>query len=170
MYINLLNAIEGEKYSINLFQKGDNNLFDGRNIEFFSEINFVGYFIKNENNVYVNGAIKADMKGLCEKCQEELFWNIDIPFEETFYEDTYENCFYYQGHHLELDDAITEKILFSIPILLLCKEDCKGLCPKCGCNLNYESCNCNNIIDDKNPFAILKSIVGGAKEDGSTKK
>ena len=44
--------------------------------------------------------------------------------------------------HIDISDDIRQMILLSIPLKLLCNEDCKGLCPKCGKNRNNEQCDC----------------------------
>jgi uncharacterized protein len=49
---------------------------------------------------------------------------------------------YYQDGGLALEDVLREQVLLSLPVRSLCREDCKGLCPRCGQNLNSESCTC----------------------------
>jgi uncharacterized protein len=49
---------------------------------------------------------------------------------------------YYQDGGLALEDVLREQVLLSLPVRTLCREDCKGLCPRCGQNLNAESCTC----------------------------
>jgi uncharacterized protein len=49
---------------------------------------------------------------------------------------------YYQEEGLVLEDVLREQVLLSLPARSLCRQDCKGLCPRCGRNLNAESCTC----------------------------
>lgn len=49
---------------------------------------------------------------------------------------------YYQESGLLLEDVVREQVLLSLPGRTLCKEDCKGLCPRCGQNLNLATCSC----------------------------
>lgn len=49
---------------------------------------------------------------------------------------------YYQEGGLALEDVLREQVLLSLPVRTLCDADCKGLCPRCGRNLNDESCTC----------------------------
>jgi uncharacterized protein len=49
---------------------------------------------------------------------------------------------YYDDGGLALEDVLREQVLLSLPVRSLCGEDCKGLCPRCGRNLNTESCTC----------------------------
>lgn len=168
MYIDLLNTIEDNEYPIDFSQKGDNELFEGRSITFDSEINVRGSYVSNKDVVTVNATIYAKLKGECDNCLEEIFWDLELPLYERFTMNASEEGYSYTKDRVELDDAIKDKIILTLPSKLLCKNDCKGLCAKCGCDMNKEQCECNKDTDDKNPFAILKSIVGGAK-DGSTK-
>jgi uncharacterized protein len=50
--------------------------------------------------------------------------------------------FTFCGDRLDLDEAIRQNMLLSVPAYPLCKEDCQGLCPGCGSNLNICSCSC----------------------------
>jgi uncharacterized protein len=64
---------------------------------------------------------------------------------------------YYTGEGLPLEDFLCEQVLLSVPIKTVCREDCKGLCPYCGKNLNVESCSCK--VEPKDPrWDALKSF------------
>jgi uncharacterized protein len=64
---------------------------------------------------------------------------------------------YYQGQGLLLEDVLREQILLALPLREVCKEECKGLCPHCGRNLNLEPCNCAEPLEDPR-WAALKDI------------
>jgi uncharacterized protein len=49
---------------------------------------------------------------------------------------------YYENGGLMLEDVLREQVLLSLPARTLCREDCKGLCPRCGGNQNTEPCSC----------------------------
>ncbi|HEX5235673.1 MAG TPA: DUF177 domain-containing protein [Silvibacterium sp.] len=55
---------------------------------------------------------------------------------------------YYQESGLMLEDVLREQVLLSLPARTLCREDCKGLCPRCGQDLNSESCECDTAPAD----------------------
>ncbi len=55
---------------------------------------------------------------------------------------------YYRGEGLQLEDVLKEQLLLAVPVKTLCREDCKGLCPTCGCNWNTEPCACAPPIAD----------------------
>lgn len=57
----------------------------------------------------------------------------------------------------DLDPLVTEDIFLSLPSKFLCKEDCKGVCPKCGKDLNTDSCSCEKEIDPR--LTALKQLL-----------
>jgi uncharacterized protein len=63
---------------------------------------------------------------------------------------------YYTGDGLLLEDLLREQILLTVPIKSVCREDCKGLCPHCGKNLNFETCSCVPHADAR--WGSLKEI------------
>ena len=70
---------------------------------------------------------------------------------------------YYQHDSLALEDVLREQVLLSLPARILCGEDCKGLCPHCGSNLNNETCNCNAAPRDPR-WAALGELRVKAKQ------
>jgi uncharacterized protein len=59
---------------------------------------------------------------------------------------------------LDLAEAIREYALLEMPMQVFCREDCKGLCPTCGADLNEGPCDCRNDEGDER-FAALKSLL-----------
>jgi uncharacterized protein len=55
---------------------------------------------------------------------------------------------YYPGNGLELADVLLEQVLLAVPLKIVCKPDCKGLCASCGRNRNLESCDCAEKNED----------------------
>lgn len=70
---------------------------------------------------------------------------------------------YYQGDGLLLEDVLREQILLAVPLKVVCREDCKGLCPGCGSNLNYEGCNCAEPLPEPR-WEALKDIKNSLKQ------
>lgn len=60
----------------------------------------------------------------------------------------------------DIAPAIIAALVYATPYVVLCKEDCAGLCPHCGADLNEGPCSCNqeDEIDPTNPFAVLKDL------------
>ena len=66
---------------------------------------------------------------------------------------------YYEGEGVLLEDVLREQILLAVPLKAICKEDCKGLCPHCGKNLNAGQCFCQEPVEDPR-WNALKEIRG----------
>ena len=114
----------------------------------------------------VNGACFAR----CDLCGEATVAKCYCDFTETLNEG--DEAFDYLTETYNLDGLIDEGIVMSTPRKVRCKEDCKGLCPVCGANLNKKTCDCKQErVATSNPFDVLQDIfiTGGAK-NGSTKK
>jgi len=63
----------------------------------------------------------------------------------------------YEGKEIDLKPAVREQVLLQIPGSPLCREDCKGLCPKCGKDLNEGDCGCDRAVLDPR-WAVLKGL------------
>ena len=70
---------------------------------------------------------------------------------------------YYEESGLSLEDVVREQVLLSLPGRTLCKPDCKGLCPRCGQNLNLDTCKCNPPSDPR--WSALAGLAGTVKSE-----
>jgi uncharacterized protein len=64
---------------------------------------------------------------------------------------------YFEGEEIDFTDAIQEQAILAIPFNPICRPQCKGLCRRCGSDLNVEPCDCSEPSSD-GPFAVLKDI------------
>lgn len=62
---------------------------------------------------------------------------------------------FFSGDGIELADVVTEQVILSVPMKVVCRTACQGLCPICGANRNVEPCRCVSP-QGKSPFASLK--------------
>jgi uncharacterized protein len=64
---------------------------------------------------------------------------------------------FYREQGIELADVVSEQVILSIPMKVVCRVDCKGLCPACGANRNLEACNCSKLNPERSssPFSSL---------------
>ncbi|MCI8865436.1 MAG: DUF177 domain-containing protein [Lachnospiraceae bacterium] len=61
---------------------------------------------------------------------------------------------YVIGFHLDVDQLIGNELLLNLPMKVVCREDCKGICNRCGTNLNYHNCSCSRNVPDPRMSAI----------------
>lgn len=66
------------------------------------------------------------------------------------------DVFPYEDDHIDLEPLFREEFVLAIPYAPLCREDCKGLCPQCGIDLNSSTCSCEAPIDPR--LAALKGL------------
>ena len=64
---------------------------------------------------------------------------------------------HYSGDHIDLKEEVTQQIIMALPIKPLCRKTCKGLCSRCGTDLNTSTCQCEKKSKDS-PFAALKTF------------
>ena len=102
---------------------------------------FIGE-IQLEDKVYISGDIKVLVKGVCSRCLADTQEEVLIEVDEVFSERPIEEEYRYKSGMVDLSEMVRDKLLSFQPSVLLCHKDCKGLCPKCGCNLNFNSCDC----------------------------
>ena len=65
---------------------------------------------------------------------------------------------FFKGEGLFLTDVLAEQVLLAIPMKIICRSDCKGLCPHCGADLNSDDCRCESHSGDSRmaPLARIK--------------
>ena len=106
----------------------------------------------------LTGSISGEYSSFCDSCGQEVIGQLDIPIDETVNSETEDfdtECFALNGTILDITGLINALVWENLPMRLLCREDCKGLCSICGCNLNDTVCNCDHTVYDPR-LAILR--------------
>lgn len=116
-------------------------------------VDFSVTFIKPD--VEVQGEIACHIAGNCDKCLASVNKRIVLPFNQVFYKGESDD-YCYNGSKLDATKAVQDEIVLSLPTLLLCSADCKGLCPKCGINKNTAECDCDT--HKENAFSQLLNL------------
>ncbi|MDD2499121.1 MAG: DUF177 domain-containing protein, partial [Desulfitobacteriaceae bacterium] len=78
-----------------------------------------------------------------------------------------EEIYFYEGDKIDILPQVLQTILLELPMKVLCREDCKGLCPVCGTNLNIKECRCERESIDPR-LAALKNLLNDRTEGGVT--
>lgn len=99
----------------------------------------------------------------CARCLKELSRKMTVDTEnyvvsELHSQDDEDRLILVENSELDLDEIVSDNIVLNMPMRELCSKECKGLCPKCGINLNFETCNCNQKEVDPR-LAILKTLL-----------
>src|SRR5262245_4700696 len=82
----------------------------------------------------------------------------DRPGENRVDEDSITEV-HFDGFRIDLDALLAEQIYLALPLKPLCREGCRGLCSRCGANLNLSACGCLADIEPDPRFAALKRLV-----------
>lgn len=107
------------------------------------------YLARIGENFDMSGSIRYHVELTCDKCLETYKMTSDLPIHmilspHTAQSEEDDNISYFKKDVIDVDEILREQVLLAQPIVRLCEEDCKGLCPECGKNLNKGRCECNN--------------------------
>lgn len=118
--------------------------------------------------ILVSGMLHATISTECDRCLDPATYHIASEvqgfylFEEPhdLADDEDEYLLVTSDLDIDLAPALEAALTIETPFVALCREDCKGLCPSCGANLNYESCTCDRSsqVDEDHPFAALAQL------------
>ena len=111
----------------------------------------------------MTGCIRTCIHGICDRCAAPFDRQVEIPINvvlvtELADEDNEDEwVFPLEGDSADLEDIVRTVFVLNMDSKLLCKEDCKGMCCRCGTNLNEAACNCQKELDPR--FAALKQLL-----------
>ena len=120
--------------------------------------------VRNTAGVLVmKGMITTCIHGICDRCAAEFDREMVIPIDAVLVtelaneENEDEWVFTLEGDSADLEDIIRTIFVLNMDSKLLCSDDCKGLCCRCGKNLNDGPCSCEKEIDPR--LAALKQLL-----------
>ncbi len=98
-----------------------------------------------QDEVFIAGELKYSISAPCARCLEKSFYDGVIEFDERFVpsfrkDEEDDEALVYEKDRIDLTKFIDELILTDMPLSLLCRDDCKGICFHCGQNLNEGTC------------------------------
>lgn len=126
---------------------------------------------KKNSEIFLKGTLSVTLQQQCSRCLKifdtEMKIDIDTlyrPSKEIDVEEHYElksdelETAFYKNDEIDINDLLKEQILLNLPMKPLCSEQCKGLCPKCGTDLNITQCKCEvSEVDER--LAVLKQLL-----------
>ena len=120
--------------------------------------------VRNTAGVLVmTGRISTTIHGICDRCADEFSRKVEFPLDVVLVqelsneENEDEWVFPLEADAADLDDIVRTVFVLNLDSKLLCAEDCKGLCCRCGKNLNHGPCGCQKELDPR--FAALKQLL-----------
>jgi len=134
-------------------------LNNGDDIRFVDNIKFNGSLRKGEDFVEINGKVTAKFVANCHSCGEEANGEVNFDIFETYRREPADDEYELIGDEVNFDEMVLENIRLNLPIRILCKEDCMGVCLMCGKNLNREECGCEREVKKESPFDVLNKLL-----------
>ena len=121
-----------------------------------------GSVINHAGALVLNGTARSELDLVCDRCGKEFSREKVVPLdsllaEELENEDSEDEIFLLDGNELDLDEVVTTAFILAMDTKNLCSDDCKGLCPQCGADLNKGDCGCKKPGDPR--FDVLNDLL-----------
>ena len=136
--------VEGKTKEYQVFY--EQNELDGFSVESSPEFTLTVHHIKNRKMTFEgNGSVDLIMH--CDRCLKDVKVTVEFSFERELdaangTDEDGEPVFLIEEDELLVDDLISEEVSMNLPMKVLCREKCKGICPDCGADLNKGECDC----------------------------
>jgi len=131
-----------------------------------------GLFLSLEGrDLVTSGSFTAEGEGVCDRCAEPVAVRMEKEFHAVLvprelgavesrdvelHEDDLEIGFY-DGRGIDVADIFWEQVALALPVKVLCRDDCLGVCPRCGADRNRVRCSCRDEAEER-PFDVLKNL------------
>ena len=155
MLIDLSDIIKdyGGKLNISEDFKMEDVDFMGEQFTFIGDCHLSGYIMNNTKSLDFCGVVTGKAEAHCARCQKPVIIDVEFPISEVLVREDGEisedeDAVVYSGHEIEVSDILINSFLMNVSGKYLCSEDCKGLCPHCGTDLNESNCDCDKEYID----------------------
>lgn len=169
MVIDLSEIIRDINAKINLDDDIDvgNTEFMGEMFTFSKPLHINGVITNNTKSLELSAEVTGEMGVLCARCRKPLTVPVNFKISEVIMQENGEEIndevLIISGEEIDINDVILTNFLMNVGGKYLCSEDCKGLCTKCGADLNLGECGCDN--DDIDPrWAKLAEIMKNSSD------
>jgi uncharacterized protein len=169
MFIDIAN-LTGSPKAFEIEIRPEDIDLDLESVKLLGPVRVTGEAIQESDRTDIKGSIEYDAEIDCTRCLTPVGNAASFDFEVTFV--TPENfgtsadrevetadldIDVLAGGRIDLKEVVREQILLNLPEQIFCKEDCKGICPKCGADRNLINCDCDETEIDPR-WAALKNL------------
>ncbi|HHY36830.1 MAG TPA: DUF177 domain-containing protein [Firmicutes bacterium] len=118
--------------------------------------------------ILAEGKIRAQVSLCCSRCLKEFSQNLEVAVNEAYSdagdfpgkgEEEEDGIIFFSGNYIDLTAAVRENLLAALPMKVTCREDCRGLCPRCGQDLNLGDCGCRRQEIDPRLASLGKLLA-----------
>lgn len=119
---------------------------------------------KRRRQLFLTGHVETVGRFVCDRCLDDFDNMVHVNYRMTYvYDESYAGeidkdeltVINTSTNEIKIDEDVREYVVLSVPLKLLCKEDCAGLCGTCGANLNRGTCNCSKE-ETKFDYTVIK--------------
>ena len=155
MKIDLTNLFNGSNESVSVdYSLNLKNLSYSTYQPLQKDVEIKGSVYQKADVVYLDISVSFEFIGVCDRCAEDIqkdycfkLNKILVPSMES--DADFDDYIVVENGVLSLDELVEEEIQLFLPSKMLCSDDCKGLCTKCGRNLNLGNCDCKKDVDPR---------------------
>jgi len=153
-----------EAYAADLFRSADDAFRVAEPVRLHLEI------AKTGERFRLTGRVQTVLELPCSRCLEPFLWPVDAAFDLVYHpqsanvgegerevEDEDLSTAFYENQTIDLGQLMREQFYLALPMKPLCGDQCRGLCPACGTNLNRSTCDCRRDWDDPR-LAALRAL------------
>ena len=163
MYLDVSQLVlnNGAVMDINTKVKLEDFEFNGQKLHFNDCVHIEGSISNVSGTLVMKAKASVDFVTQCSRCLDDInisiAFDIDEAFSKTASGDA-DEIIIINSDEIDMVEVAEKNLCSQLPINYLCSDDCKGLCPLCGCNLNKQTCDCeDDYIDPR--LAVLKNFL-----------
>ncbi|KJS01611.1 MAG: hypothetical protein VR68_04935 [Peptococcaceae bacterium BRH_c4a] len=123
--------------------------------------------LNNDGLLNLTGKLEGNVRLACSRCLEFFDMLVFAEMEEVYYNESQNNdlsaddggeWISFKGDKLDITTEVVKSLLYALPMKLVCRQDCRGLCQNCGVNLNASCCHCPKEETDIR-LQVLKQLL-----------
>ena len=120
-----------------------------------------GSVVNHAGALVLNGTARSELDLVCDRCGKEFSREKAVPLDcllaDELEDEENDEIVLLEGSEVDLDELVTTAFVLAMDTQTLCSEDCKGLCAKCGADLNLGPCGCRPEVDPR--LAALAQLL-----------
>ncbi len=150
-------------------EETDSEIILPEHIDLTAPVHVAGTITDKNNCMFLEANVTVRYHVLCDRCLDDMNETLEFPFERmisansaktsSIDEDEDSEILYVNESGVDIDAVLTEEIVLELPFYHLCRDDCKGLCQKCGKNLNLGPCDCDDKKEIDPRLKILQKLL-----------
>ena len=170
MMLDLSSLLSGQRSRIDfeyeIVQDDEENaILPPDDVSFTAPVRVKGVITDNAGYMALSASAQIDYRSRCARCLEDIFGTFILEFNRTvansgtLQNEANDEYVVVKGGKLDIDRQLVEDLMLEFPSKLLCKEECAGLCPKCGKSLASGLCDCPKKKEIDPRLAILQKLL-----------